>query len=70
MGFLVYRSEKKRLQNNKSETNMMENRPEAIGFTRGLSHEGKKYGGWTNYCRAIDRKVQSYDDIQGNDYAI
>ena len=49
---------------------MMENRPRAIGFTRGFSHEGKQYGGCTNYCQAIDRKAQIYDDIQGNDYPI
>ena len=49
---------------------MMENRPGALGFTWGFSQEGKYYGGWTNYCQAIDRKAQSYDDIQGNDYEI
>ena len=36
MGFLVYRSESKRLQNSRSETYMMENRPGGQGLTRGL----------------------------------
>ena len=45
LGFLVYRSENKRLQNSRSETNMMENILGAIGFTRGFSQDSKYYGG-------------------------
>ena len=41
LGFLVYISENKRLQNSRSETNLMENRLGGIGFTRGFSLEGK-----------------------------
>jgi len=37
--------------------------PGAIVFTRGFSQDSKYYGGWTNYCRAIDRTAQSHDDI-------
>ena len=38
--------------------------PGAIGFTRGFPQDSKFYGGRTNYCRAIDRKVHSYENIQ------
>ena len=48
----------------------MEKRPRDIGFTSGFSRDSKYYDGRTNYGRAIDRKEQSYDDIQDNDYAI
>ena len=42
--------------------------PGGIVFTRGFSHDSKYYGGWTNYCRAIDRTAQIHDDIEGNDH--
>ena len=45
---------------------MMENRPGAVDFTSGFSRENSN-SGQTNYCWAIDREANNYDDIQGND---
>ena len=42
--------------------------PGAIVFTRGFSLIIIAYGGWTNYCWAIDRKAHTYDVIHGNDH--
>ena len=43
--------------------NMVWSRPGAIVFTRCFSQNIKYYGGWTNYCQAIDRTAQSHQDI-------
>ena len=46
---------------------MMENRPRAMGFTRGFSLERKHTVG-KQITVEHDRKAQSYDNIQGNDH--
>ena len=45
------------------EIDMMRIDPGAIGFTSGFSQDSIIYGGLTNYCRAIDRKVHNYENI-------
>ena len=70
MVFLVYRLKSKdckivdrKLARCKRDSIIWKRDPGAIGFTSGFSWDSIYYGGWTNYCQAIDRKAHNYDDI-------
>ena len=43
---------------------MIKKRPGAVDFTSGFSREKTANDGGSNYCWAIDRTSNNYDDIQ------